>query len=206
MTATRRRGAGPPRDRDRGDGRVADRRAPRGRMPTGSSSRPPAAGNTAASLLAAAERAMADGLPVVARRPAARRAPRGPATRSPAAARRGCGPGRCSPATCRVRRRGSRSRSVSAPGWTATGCGAARRPGRSHDRGTAGGALMPLDALVTAAGSRRSPAIAGSAGSRRSGSADGRVAFAGSAVELETRADPHTVGSSWTRTRSRSPA
>ena len=53
---------------------------------------------------------------------------------------------------------------------------------------------MPLDAARhAAAGSRRSPATAGSAGSRRSGSRDGRVAFAGSAIELETRADPHTL-------------
>ena len=55
------------------------------------------AGNTAAALLAAAERAMADGLPVAltTRSPSGRRD--APTTRSPAAARRGSGPGRCSP-------------------------------------------------------------------------------------------------------------
>lgn len=51
---------------------------------------------------------------------------------------------------------------------------------------------MPLDALVTG----RIATFAGAAGFgwvEAVGIRDGRVAFAGSAVELETRADPHTV-------------
>ncbi|HEY2916271.1 MAG TPA: amidohydrolase family protein, partial [Candidatus Limnocylindrales bacterium] len=50
---------------------------------------------------------------------------------------------------------------------------------------------MPLDALVTG----RVATFAGASGSgwvEAIGIKDGRVAFAGSAVELETRADPHT--------------
>ena len=92
----------------------------------------------------------------------------GPKARVALAAGAGCGP--------RSRRaRGAARRSDADPRWTA-----------------AGRTLMPLDALVTGAGSRRSPATRGFGWVEAVGITDGRVAFAGSAVELETRADPHT--------------
>ena len=148
------------------------------------------AGNTAASLLAAAERAMADGLPVAltTRCPAGAASadyafPGGGATWVRAGAMLAghlggpkarialaLGPRR-GPGSRRPRRAARRSRRPRP--WHARR-DAARRPRHRSDRDARG-------------------RLRASAGSRRSGSADGRVAFAGSAVELETRADPHTV-------------
>src|SRR6185369_3012365 len=67
------------------------------------------------------------------------------------------------------------------------------RPDRRHaaDERPLPAGLMPLDVLVTGP----IATFAGASGygwAEAVGIKDGRVAFAGSAVELETRADPHT--------------
>ena len=147
------------------------------------------AGNTAASLLAAAERAMADGPagraddPVaVGRRVGRLRVPRrrgdvGPGrgdARGPPRRTEGAGRARAGP------RRGAGS------GRPSPRCWPIPRPRPWHAR------PMPLEALVTG----RIATLAGDAGFgwvEAVGISRGRVAFAGSAVELETRADPFTV-------------
>ena len=109
----------------------------------------------------------------------------GPArpTRSRVAARRGSGRVRSRSVTCARSRPGSRWRSGSGPAWTATG---SRRssPTRYPDD-------VPLDTLITG----RIATLAGDDGFgwvEAIGIRDGRVAFAGSEVDLETRADPFT--------------
>src|SRR5690242_21913421 len=61
-----------------------------------------------------------------------------------------------------------------------------------NDRGERGARLMPLDLLVSGG---RIATLAGDRGFgwvEAVGISGGRVAFAGSSVDLETRADPHT--------------
>src|SRR6185503_18287960 len=88
-----------------------------------------------------------------------------------------------------ARRHESRSRWAWGPGWIATAslrCWPTRCQPSWHARS------MPLEALVTG----RIATLAGASGFgwvEAVGITGGRVAFAGSAVDLETRADPFTV-------------
>ena len=176
------RRAGPPDHRHGRDGRLAagrrgrgrrrrDRRRRHGRREHGS------------ALLAAAERAIDGGPAGRAGHADVRRVGPGPPTPSRAAARRGSGPGRSRSAICARSRPGSRWRSGSGPVSTATGW---RRSSPTHYPDT-----VPLDTLITG----RIATLAGDDGFgwvEAIGIRDGRVAFAGSEVYLETRADPFT--------------
>ena len=142
------------------------------------------AGNTDPRLLAAAVRAMGAGIPVVARHVAARPARPDPRTRSRVAARRGSARARCRSGTCAR----TKARVALALGL---GAGLDRRWTRRTPRRPGGGLTRCRSRPSSPAGSRPSRATR-----VRLGRGDRHprrpVAFAGSEVDLETRADPFT--------------
>ena len=152
---------------------------------TGSSSRPPARATRRPGCSRPPTRAMDAGHPGRARLALPGRRRRRRPMRSPAAARPGSGPGAI-PAghLCALKARVA----------LALGLGAGLDAGRSRRPSSPTRYPEPPCPSTpwSPAASRRSRATPASAGSRPIGIRDGRVAFAGSEVDLETRADPFT--------------
>ena len=167
------------------------------------------AGNTSAALLAAAERAMADGHPGRARLalPGRRRTP---AYAFPGGGATWVRAGAILPAPGGPKARVAMALG-SAPAWIATGSRACSPTRPDADPETAP-PISPTTATLTGHAPRRprhrpdrhARGDAGFGWVEAVGIPDGRVAFAGSGSYLETRADPFTAASSWIRTRSRS--
>ena len=151
---------------------------------TGSSSPRPAPGTPIRALLAAAVRAIEAGIPVALRHALSGRRAGDRPTPSRAAARRGSGPGALPVGhLCAVKARVA----------LALGLGAGLdRDGLAALLADPVGLTPCRSTCSSPAGSPRSPATTGFGWVEAIGIRDGRVAFAGSEVALETRADPFT--------------